>query len=164
MKKFEPYRFSIDLNQLESQKFAIVKLGFFWNNLRGIWEFWRYSELIKKQAGNWADSGLLHTEFFLYSGKHAGLMQYWRSFEDLEKWACKHEDHVNWWKEMEAQNKWEHMSMYHEVYLVDKCDVEAIYNFPKGFKKEDFPSMASFLPHTTPAKFRARERFLKEPK
>jgi len=129
----------------------------------GMWEFWRYNNLIQKSTKNGSEIGLYHTEYFLYSQNHAGFIQYWKSFEHLENWSRKHPDHIGWWKEMESKNKWKHMSAYHEVFIVDKADVETIYNLPPAMKQSEYPGLSQFLPHLSNAKYRARERFLKDP-
>jgi Domain of unknown function (DUF4188) len=154
--KYKPYRFSADLSKLEGENLLLVKLGFYWHSLKGFCEFLHYLFLIKK--ANKKAKGLYKTEYFLYSQNHAGFLQYWLSFQELEEWACKGSEHTSWWKEMETQNKWKDMSAYHEVYIVDKNKIETIYNLPQNFKYE-WPGLGSFLPHISPAYHRARDRF-----
>jgi hypothetical protein len=158
----EPYRFSADLTKLEHDSFLIIKLGFYWHTWRGMWDFWRYTRLIAKSTSGASEWGLYETEYFLYDAKHAGLIQYWRSFDDLEAWACKNPEHTRWWKEVESENKWRHLSIYHEVYLIDRSQVETVYNLggknPK--QKHPLPGMASFLPSKEPTHPRARKRFV----
>jgi hypothetical protein len=163
MSEYKPYRFSADADKLPGKNFCMVKLGFFFNSLKGIWEFWRYSNLIKKSAKKGTQNGLLHTEVFLYSNNHAGLIQYWESFEKLEAWALGDSEHKKWWKEMEKENKWKDMIVYHEAFIIDKAKVETIYNLAPNHPKDQYPGMAAFLPHLSPAEYRARKRFLKDP-
>ncbi|MDJ0626190.1 MAG: DUF4188 domain-containing protein [Candidatus Caenarcaniphilales bacterium] len=162
--KYIPYRFSADLNKVEGENFVIIKLGFFWHTLKGFIEFFRYSRLINKSAEKNFDKGLLKMENFIYSHKHAGLIQYWRSFEDLEHWSRNCKDHLSWWKEIETNDQWRNLSFYHEVFIVNKSNVETIYNLNHSIKENEYPGLSGFLPHLTNAKYRARERFLEEPK
>lgn len=161
--KYQPYRFSADLDKLDENKFVVIKLGFFWHSLKGMWEFWRYNQLVQASTKRGIEIGLYHTEYFLYSQNHAGFIQYWRSFKDLENWSRRSPEHLAWWREMEQSNKWKDMSAYHEVFLVEKAAVETIYNLPHSMKPKDYPGLAHFLPHLTNASYRARERFLKDP-
>lgn len=157
------YRFSADLNACESQDIIMVKLGFFWHTIKGFFEFLRYLQLIKKANLKAVEQGLLYkTEYFLYSQNHAGFIQYWSSFEALETWACKGSEHTTWWKEMETKNKGKDISAYHEVYIVNKNKIETIYTLPEAMqaKKDELPGLASIFPHVSPAKARARERFI----
>ncbi len=166
MKKeeYKPYRFSADLSQIEGDHFVMIKLGFYWYSLRGIWEFWRYAKLIFDSTKRAEKEGLLKSEYFLYSQNHAGFIQYWSSFKALEQWAAKNKDHSDWWKEMESQNKWKDFGMYHEVYVLDKNKVETVYNIDPKTKKTEFPGLGAFLPHLAPTKYRARDRFIEDPK
>gem|GEM_PF-3239946 len=158
----QPYRFSADLSQLADSDMVIIKLGFFWHSLWGIWEFFRITKMIEESLEEAKDYGLLHTEFFLYSSKQAGLIQHWRSYEDLENWSNHNAKHSSWWKQSETKKLfWNHLSIYHEVYLVSKEKIETVYNLHPAQK--DYPSLANHLPHLTPTKYKARDRFLKCP-
>jgi hypothetical protein len=155
----QPYRFSADLQQLSEDGVVIIKLGFFWHSLRGLWEFWRYTRLIANSSVEAKDQGLHSSEYFIYDAGHAGLIQYWRSFADLEAWACKDPTHTAWWKEIEKENKWAHLSIYHEVFVIPKTGIETVYNLHPSIK--NFPGLGHFLPHLSPTEYRARKRFLK---
>jgi hypothetical protein len=163
MKDYKPYRFAADLEQVEGESFVLVKLGFYWHSWRGLWEFWKYADLIKKTTHKDKSIGLYKTEYFLYSQNHAGFLQYWKSYEDLENWSRKNANHLKWWKEMEGKNLWQWLSAYHEVYLINKDSVETIYNLRHKEPTDGWPGMAEFLPHNLNAKYRARERFIKKP-
>ena len=66
--------------------------------------------------------GLLHTRE-LMSKEGQLLMQYWRSYDDLDKWARKL-PHTRWWQWL-RQNHDEGVGFYHEVYIARTA--EAIY-------------------------------------
>lgn len=51
------------------------------------------------------------------------LMQYWRSYEDLDRWARKL-PHTNWWRWL-VENTGKGVAFYHEIYQVKTG--EAIY-------------------------------------
>lgn len=156
-------RLAADLAALESDDLVIIKLGFFWHDIIGVWEFFRYTRLIQKACAKGQIDGLYSTEYFLYSQNHAGFIQYWRSFADLENWSRKSTTHTDWWRDLEKRGGLKHMSMYHEVYIVDRNNIETIYNLPHKMSKEDMPGLLNFLPQVDNPNYRARERFLKQP-
>jgi len=102
----------------------------------------------------------------LYSSNHAGLIQYWKSFPDLESWSLKSKEHKSWWKEIESSNKWNNLNIYHEVFIIPKEKIETIYNLSvdKKDKKSELPGLAGFLKHNTDPQMRARRRFLESPR
>ena len=130
-----------------------------------MYEFWRYTRLIQNSEKDALKQGLLASEYFLYSSEHAGLIQYWSSFKELESWSLGNKDHKSWWGEVEKTNKWNNLNIYHEVFVVPKENIETIYNLsPKRKeKKEKLPALASVLPHNTSPEKRARKRFLSPP-
>ncbi|GAB4462720.1 MAG: hypothetical protein OHK0029_30120 [Armatimonadaceae bacterium] len=69
-----------------------------------------------------AEDGLLHARP-LMSQEGQIVMVYWRSYEDLDRWARK-QPHSGWWKWL-VQNAGNGVSFYHEIYQI-KCG-EAIY-------------------------------------
>jgi len=78
------------------------------------------------------EKGFLGGESFLYS-RGVGLIQYWRSVEDLERFARSSEEpHLEAWKRFNrvvgADGS---VGIWHETYLVDPGNYEAIYgNMP----------------------------------
>lgn len=48
------------------------------------------------------------------------LMQYWRSFDDLDAWA-RRMPHMRWWRWL-AENAGERLSFYHEIYQVKAAE------------------------------------------
>ncbi len=77
--------------------------------------------------------GLLHAERFVY-GRGAGLVQYWRSFEQLERFARDPQlPHLNAWatfnKAVGADGS---VGIWHETYLVNANAYECVYgNMPR---------------------------------
>jgi hypothetical protein len=62
----------------------------------------------------------------LPEGNGVVLIQYWRSYDDLDRWARKL-PHMRWWRWL-LQNAGSNLSFYHEIYQVKAA--EAI--FEKG--------------------------------
>ena len=79
------------------------------------------------------EKGFLGGEFFFY-GRGPALLQYWRSFDDLEKFARDPEDpHLPAWQRFnrEARSSGA-VGIFHETYLVEPGAYEAIYaNMPE---------------------------------
>jgi hypothetical protein len=75
------------------------------------------------------EKGFLWGENFLY-GLGAGLIQYWRSFEDLERFAKEPSDpHLAAWKRFnQAVGVDGSVGIWHETYLVQTRQYECIYN------------------------------------
>lgn len=75
------------------------------------------------------EKGFLGGEFFFY-GRGPALVQYWRSFEDLERFARDRDDpHMPAWQRFN-RNVGEDGSVgiWHETYLVEPGNYEAIYS------------------------------------
>ncbi len=79
------------------------------------------------------EKGFLGGEFFFY-GRGPALVQYWRSFEDLEKFARDPDDpHMPAWQRFnrEARSGGD-VGIWHETYIVGRGNYEAIYaNVPE---------------------------------
>jgi Domain of unknown function (DUF4188) len=69
------------------------------NNLAGIKTLISFGPKIKKSVDAKPDGLLLHENlFYTFFPPHAGMRQYWRDFESLEKWA-RTGVHADWWKD-----------------------------------------------------------------
>jgi hypothetical protein len=86
--------------------------------------------------------GLLHNRL-LTSPEGPLIMQYWRSYEDLDRWARKL-PHMAWWRWL-VEHRGQGVGFYHEIYQVSAA--EAIYEAgtlpvgPAAFcPTEDVPS------------------------
>lgn len=79
------------------------------------------------------EKGFLGGEFFFY-GRGPALVQYWRSFEDLEKFARDPDDpHMPAWQRFNREARGGGaVGIWHETYIVGRGDYEAIYaNMPE---------------------------------
>jgi hypothetical protein len=78
------------------------------------------------------EKGFLGGEFFLY-WRGPALVQYWRSFEDLERFARNPDDpHLPAWQRFNRTVGSDgSMGIFHETYIVECGNFEAIYgNMP----------------------------------
>jgi hypothetical protein len=75
------------------------------------------------------DKGFLGGETFLY-WRGVGLVQYWRSFEDLEKFAKNPDDpHLEAWRRFnQAVGADGSVGIWHETYIVEPSRCKAIYS------------------------------------
>jgi len=92
------------------------------------------------------EKGFLHGEFF-WNMSGPLLVQYWRSFEDLEKFARAPSDpHLEPWKKFnQAVGAGGVVGIWHETYLVNPNQYECVYgNMPKfglGAAMEHVPAV-----------------------
>jgi len=78
------------------------------------------------------EKGLLGTQVFFY-WRGISLVQYWRAFEDLEKFARNREDpHLESWRRFNKTIGSDgSVGIWHETYLVEAGHYEAVYgNMP----------------------------------
>jgi hypothetical protein len=69
--------------------------------------------------------GLLHSDRFEMGRGHFGLLQYWASFADVERWIGR-EPHAGWWREaLDRARSRGDFGVYHETYLVPRDRVES---------------------------------------
>src|SRR5215218_2926865 len=79
------------------------------------------------------EKGFLHAEFF-WNFNGPVLIQYWRSFEDLERFARNPSDpHLGPWKKFnQAIGADGTVGIWHETYTVNSNQFESVYgNMPK---------------------------------
>ena len=79
------------------------------------------------------EKGLLHAEFF-WNFNGPVLIQYWRSFEDLERFARHPSDpHLGAWKKFnQAIGADGSVGIWHETYTVNPDQFESVYgNMPR---------------------------------
>jgi hypothetical protein len=80
----------------------------------------------------YADKGMLHSEF-AFGPNGPVLIQYWRSFEDLERFAHNADDpHLEPWKKFnQAVGVNGSVGIWHETYIVNPNQFECVYgNMP----------------------------------
>ncbi len=88
--------------------------------------------MIKELAAQ-RDKGLMSSKTYL-SGRTLLILQYWRSFEDLERFARNPDDfHLPAWRQFNQKvGKSETVGIFHETYLVKPKEHEAVYiNMPR---------------------------------
>ena len=105
------------------------------------------------------EKGFLGAEFFLYS-RGPAIVQYWRSFEDLENFAKNPDDpHLPAWQRFnKGARRNGSAGIWHETYLVGPGAYEAVYaNMPPfGLAK------ATEMAPAVGAKESARRRLMRE--
>lgn len=103
---------------------VVIYLGMRVNTWSGLKTLLGFGPKIANSVAEKPEGLLLH-ENFLFSllPPHAGMRQYWRDFESLERWA-RSEPHRQWWLEF-ARNSGG-TGFWHETYFM-KGGMEAIY-------------------------------------
>jgi Domain of unknown function (DUF4188) len=104
---------------------VVVYLGMRANSLRGLRTLLSYGPRINRAAAAAKPDGLLYHQVFLFSllPPHAGIRQYWRDFESLERWT-RADPHHAWWSRLLRDSGG--TSFWHEAYFV-RGGMEAIY-------------------------------------
>ena len=104
---------------------VVIYLGMRANSLRGLGRLFKIGPQIQRSVDARPD-GLLKHENVLFGllPPHAGMRQYWRDFESLERWA-RSLPHQAWWKEFlrDAGGT----GFWHETYFM-RGGMEAIYD------------------------------------
>jgi hypothetical protein len=73
-----------------------------------------------------AGTGLLNSESYAITLSHFGVLQYWRSFDELETWTHR-PPHSEWWRAaVERMRLKRDIGIYHETFLVRAADIESI--------------------------------------
>ena len=131
MDKVMPGRYTAQTNE----PFVVFMIGMRIN------KFWAFSKWIPTARAmgpmlrtlfQHPEKGFLGARIFFY-WRGIALVQYWRSFEDLEKFARNREDpHLSAWKRFnKAIGSDGSVGIWHETYLVDAGKYEAVYgNMP----------------------------------
>jgi hypothetical protein len=116
-------RRTVDLSNYP--ELVVIYLGMRVRTLTGLKTLGGFGPKIAKSAADRPD-GLLRHEVFLWSlfPPHAGIRQYWRDFESLERWA-RSEPHRLWWKNFLRDSGG--TGFWHETYFM-RGGIEAIYD------------------------------------
>jgi hypothetical protein len=108
---------------------CLVRLGF---QARGL-SAWLYARRLRTAIVADArravaeGAGLLNSEAFAFGISQFGVLQYWRSFDDLDSWS-RRPPHSEWWRSaVERMRVKKDFGIYHETFLVRPSDVESIY-------------------------------------
>lgn len=112
---------------------VVIYLGMRVNHWTGFKTLFGFGPRIARAVQDRPPGLLLH-ENFLFSLRppHAGMRQYWKDFESLERWA-RSDPHRQWWKEFLRDSGG--TGFWHETYLM-RGGMEAIYDdvvTPIGF-------------------------------
>lgn len=109
---------------------VVIYLGMKVNALTGLKTIMGFGPRITTAVKEKPEGLLLH-EPIIYSifPMHAGMRQYWRDFDSLERWS-RSEPHMLWWKEFLRNSGG--TGFWHETYFM-RGGMEAIYDdIPKG--------------------------------
>jgi hypothetical protein len=144
-----PNRTTADLSAYPD--LVVIYLGMRVNSPKGVATLISFGPKIRKSVEARPDGLLLH-ENLLYSlvPPHAGMRQYWRDFDSLERWA-RSLPHRRWWQEFLKDRGG--TGFWHETYFRGG-QVESVYIDMPG------TGLAKFAP-VTPARgslFSARRR------
>jgi hypothetical protein len=117
---------------------VVIYLGMRVNMLAGIRTALGFGPKIAKSVADAPDGLLLHEQiFYSFFPMHAGMRQYWRDYESLEKWT-RSAPHREWWTSFLKNSGG--TGFWHEAYFM-RGGMEAIYDdMPKPF------GMMSFAP------------------
>jgi hypothetical protein len=102
---------------------VVIYLGMPVRTLTGLKTLIGFGPRIAKAAADQPD-GLLRHEAFLWSlfPLHAGIRQYWRDFDSLERWA-RSEPHRAWWKTFLRDSRG--TGFWHQTYFM-RGGIEAV--------------------------------------
>ena len=114
---------------------VVIYLGMRVNSLRGLRTLLALGPMIRKAVDLKPDGLLLHENLiFSLLPPHAGMRQYWRDFESVERWA-RTLPHQQWWKNFLRDSGG--TGFWHETYFM-RGGMEAVYDdlpYPLGFMK-----------------------------
>jgi hypothetical protein len=108
---------------------CLIRLGFQCRGLRAQVFGFRLGRAIARASSEAiaAGSGLLHSSRFTIDARHFGVLQYWRSFGDLEAWSHR-PPHAEWWRAAVQRMRIRgDFGVYHETFLVARDQIETIY-------------------------------------
>jgi hypothetical protein len=143
-------RLTVDLSAYPD--LVVIYLGMRVRTLAGLKTLFGFGPKIQNSVNEKPDGLLLH-ENMLFSmfPPHAGMRQYWRDFESLERWA-RSEPHQQWWQNFVKDSGG--TGFWHETYSV-RGGMEAIYD--DVHKNIGFSAFAPIKP-AKGAMFSARRR------
>lgn len=147
-------RRTVDLSQYPD--LVVIYLGMRMNALPGLKTIFGFGNEIAKSVAARPEGLLLH-EAIIYSifPIHAGMRQYWRDFDSLERWA-RSEPHRIWWQRFLSDSGG--TGFWHEAYFM-RGGMEAVYD--DMVQDLGFLRFAPVVPARGPM-FSARERLRRE--
>jgi hypothetical protein len=117
-----PDRTTVDLSQYPD--LVVIYLGMRVTSLKGVKTLVSFGPKIRDSVTARPDGLLLHEDlWFSFFPPHAGMRQYWRDFDSLERWA-RSLPHKQWWRTY-LQDRGG-TGFWHETYFRDG-QVESIY-------------------------------------
>ena len=108
---------------------CLLRLGVQVRRLSGVFFARRIGKAIDRASKEAVaqGAGLCLSERFLIGPSHFGVLQYWRTFEEMEAWT-RRPPHADWWREaVERMRSKADFGIYHEAYLVPRDRIESIY-------------------------------------
>jgi hypothetical protein len=104
---------------------VVIYLGMRVNTLAGLKTLIGFGPRIAKSVDARPDGLLLHENMlFSLMPMHAGMRQYWRDWESLERWS-RSEPHRQWWQQFLKDSGG--TGFWHETYFM-RGGIEAIYD------------------------------------
>lgn len=104
---------------------VVMYLGMRVNRVSGIKTLLGFGPKIRRAVDGGPDEILLHENLiFSLFPPHAGMRQYWRDFDALERWA-RSEPHRLWWRSFVRDSGG--TGFWHETYFM-KGGMEAVYD------------------------------------
>ena len=104
---------------------VVIYLGMRVNTLAGLKTLIGFGPRIAKSVDARPDGLLLHENLlFSLMPMHAGMRQYWRDWESLERWS-RSEPHRQWWQQFLKDSGG--TGFWHETYFM-RGGIEAIYD------------------------------------
>jgi hypothetical protein len=117
-----PNRTTVDLSAYPD--LVVIYLGMKVNSPRGLKTLFSFGPKIRKSVAAGPDGLLLHDNLlFSLWPPHAGMRQYWRDFDALERWA-RSVPHQQWWQQFLRDRGG--TGFWHETYFRGG-QVESIY-------------------------------------
>ncbi len=111
------------------EELCLVRLGIQVRKLSAVPYAFRLKRAIERDAvaARTSGAGLLDSITYSISWNHFGVLQYWRSFDDLEAWSHR-SPHAEWWRvAAERLRTKQDFGIYHETFLVPRDRIESIY-------------------------------------
>jgi hypothetical protein len=116
-------RRTVDLSQYPD--LVVIYLGMWLNALSGFKTLLGFGNEISKSVAARPEGLLLHEPIiFSIFPMHAGMRQYWRDFDSLERWA-RSEPHRIWWQRFLRDSGG--TGFWHEAYFM-RGGMEAVYD------------------------------------
>ena len=126
-------RVTVDLSGFPD--LVVIYLGMRVNHWTGLKTLFGFGPDIARAVDQRPDGLLLHENFlFSLAPPHAGMRQYWRDFDSLERWT-RSNPHRQWWTRFLRDSGG--TGFWHEAYLL-RGGMEAVYidlDIPVGFMR-----------------------------